>query len=545
VGTKRSAALRLLRTALGNEHLRRLLAGWLATGLATWAFGILLLLYAYAEGGTAAVGVAVLVRMLPAALAAPSVALLADRRSRRAVLTASAGIRAALTALVAGAVAADVPLAAVLALAAALNVAETAHRPAQAALLSQLARTPAELAAGNVAWSASDNVAFLAGSLAAGVLAGAAGLEAGFAACVVPYLMATVLLARLPRDRPAPADEPLEAGGMAELLAGFRTVAGDRDLRLLTTVFTLDAFVQAVADVLLVVLAIELLDVGDAGLGWLNAAWGVGGLVGGAAAMGLLGRRRLAPGTVAGLVVSGAAFAAVVAWPVPAAALALLVAVGAGHALTEVGLLTLTQRLAADDVVARVFGVQETTYVAGTALGSVVAAGLVGAAGLEAAVVLTGLVLPVTALFAWRRLGGLESGVVVPERAYALLRRLPLFAPLPAATVETLATRSASEDRPAGEDILRQGDEGDRFFVVDAGEVEFLAGDRLLSRGGEGACFGEIALLRDVPRTATVRAVTPVRLVALDRSDFLAGVSAHPRSTRAAERLADQRLRHG
>ena len=464
---------------------------------------------------------AVLVRMLPAALAAPSVALLADRHSRRTVLTVSAGARAALTALVALAVAADQSLAVVLALVAALNVAETAHRPAQAALLAQLARTPTELAAGNVAWSAFDNVAFLAGSLLAGVLAAAAGLDVGFAVCVVPYLVATLLLARLPHDRPPELLEEAEAPPVvSELLAGFRTVLAHRDLRLLTSVYTVDAFVQAVADVLLVVLAIELLGVGDAGLGWLNAAWGVGGLAGGALAMTLLGRRRLARGTAVGLVLSGAAFAAVVVWPVPAAALVLLVGVGAGHALTEVGLLTLTQRLAADDVVARVFGVQEATYVAGTAAGSIAAAGLADAAGLE-------------------------SGLAVPERAYALLRRLPLFAPLPAATVETLAARSETEDRPAGTEILRQGDEGDRFFVVDAGEVEFLAGGRLLSRSGEGACFGEIALLRNVPRTASVRAVTPVRLVALDRADFIAGVSAHPRSSHAAERLADQRLRAG
>lgn len=489
---------------------------------------------------------AVLVRMLPAALAAPSVALLADRHSRRTVLTVSAGARAALTALVALAVAADQSLAVVLVLVAALNVAETAHRPAQAALLAQLARTPTELAAGNVAWSAFDNVAFLAGSLLAGVLAAAAGLDVGFAVCVVPYLVATLLLARLPHDRPPEALEEVAAPPVvSELLAGFRTVLAHRDLRLLTSVYTVDAFVQAVADVLLVVLAIELLGVGDAGLGWLNAAWGVGGLAGGALAMTLLGRRRLARGTAVGLVLSGAAFAAVVVWPVPAAALVLLVGVGAGHALTEVGLLTLTQRLAADDVVARVFGVQETSYVAGTAAGSIAAAGLADAAGLEAAVVLTGLVLPLTAALAWRRLTGLESGLAVPERAYALLRRLPLFAPLPAATVETLAARSETEDRPAGTEILRQGDEGDRFFVVDAGEVEFLAGGRLLSRSGEGACFGEIALLRNVPRTASVRAVTPVRLVALDRADFIAGVSAHPRSSHAAERLADQRLRAG
>jgi MFS family permease len=182
-----SLAMALTRAALGNAGIRRVLTVWLSAALGTWAFTILLALYAYEEGGASAVGVAALVRLLPAALAAPSAALLTDRRPRRTVLGASLVLRGATLAAITAAVAVGTPLAGVLVLAALFTVASTAHRPAQAGLVTQLARTPAELAAANVLWSSADYVAFLSGSLIAGVLAQTWGVEPAFAVCAVPF----------------------------------------------------------------------------------------------------------------------------------------------------------------------------------------------------------------------------------------------------------------------------------------------------------------------------------------------------------------------
>ena len=213
--------MRVLRTALASPDLRRLLSGFLAVSLGSWAFSILFALYAYAEDGATGVGLAVLVRMLPAGLAAPSLALLADRHSRRTVLLASAGVQALALALAATAAAVGGPFGLVLALAAVFTIAGTAYKPAQAALLPQLARTPAEIAAANVAWGAVDYAGFLVGSLLAGALAGLVGLSAGIAVCVLPYLAALAALARLSRDqRPEPLETEEHRSGLEELFGG-------------------------------------------------------------------------------------------------------------------------------------------------------------------------------------------------------------------------------------------------------------------------------------------------------------------------------------
>jgi CRP-like cAMP-binding protein len=202
----------------------------------------------------------------------------------------------------------------------------------------------------------------------------------------------------------------------------------------------------------------------------------------------------------------------------------------------------LTQRLAAEDVLARVFGVQETIGILGLAAGGVVAAVLVNLLGVSGAIIAAGLVLPALAVLLRVPLGRLEAGAVVPERAFALLRGLAMFAPLPVATIENLAASAEERDVAAGSEIMRQGDVGTHLYVVDEGTLDVVADGRQLAQRGTGECVGEIALLHDTPRMATVRAVTAARVLVLDRSTFLAGVSAHARSTHAAERLADERL---
>ena len=535
--------MRLLRTALGSAPLRHLLLGFAASSVGMWAFTILFALYAYAEGGATAVGVAALVRMLPCAFAAPPLAVLADRHSRRAVLLASAAFQTLALALIAATIALDAPFALVLVLGGLFTVASAPYRPAQGALIPQLAASPAEIAAANVALSGVDYVGFLAGSLLTGLLAATVGLDLAIAICVLPYLMCIGALLLLPRDeRPEPLDGAEPARALAELSAGVRTIWAHAEMRLVNAVFALDMLIQGMVDVLLVLAAIELLGLGESGVGWLNSAWGIGGVAGGLVALALLGRGRLASGVWLGCVVSGLSLALVGIWHEPAAAIVFLIALGVGFALLESALLTLTQRAAPDDVLARVFGVQAMLFILGSALGGVLAAVVVAAVGLSAALVATGLVLPLTALLLRSSLARLEAGAAVPERPFALLRGLSMFAPLPVATIETLATRARAEEHPEETEIISQGEDGDRFYMIDTGSLEVVADGRLLARREAGECVGEIALLRNQPRMATVRSVTPVRLVVLDRDDFLGGVAAHARSTHAAERLAAERL---
>jgi len=531
----------LLRTMAANRDLARIEVAWAASSLGNWAFSILLALYAYRQGGTGAIAVALVVRMLPAGLAAPYAAMLADRHARRSILLWSAVLRAAALLATAATAAAGAPLGAVLVFATVFTIANTAHRPAQAALMPQVARTPAELAAANVCWSAIDYAGFLFGGVLAGVLAGLIGLDLSFAVCATAFALSALAVHGLDADaRPEPLDA--QADGVAELSAGVRTVLAHPEIRLLVGLYAVNALIQGVIDVLIVVAAIELLGLGESGAGWLNAAWGVGGVIGGATALALLGRGRLAMGLAAGLALAGVAPIVIGAWPEPAAAFAALAVMGIGFALVEAGLLTLTQRLAADDVLARVFGVEETIEVVALGVGSVVAAVLVGLLDVQGALIAAGVVLPVVAVLIVRRARGWVAGTQVPERDFGLVRGLPLFAPLPIATLENLALRLTERSYDAGERIVTQGESGDSFFVIADGEVEVDVNGVPARRQRGGEFFGEIALLRDVPRTATVTATTAVTTLMIARDHFLAGVGGHPRTTSAAEAVVADRL---
>ena len=333
-----------------------------------------------------------------------------------------------------------------------------------------------------------------------------------------------------------------EAGGLAELAEGLRTVREHAEIRLLVGLYAVDSLIQGIFDVLVVIAAIELLGLGESGEGWLNAAWGLGGVLGAVAALALLGRGRLASGVTAGMAVAGLALVAMGAWPEAAAAIALLVVAGVGFALLDTALLTLTQRLAADDVLGRVFGVEETIEVVTMALGSIVAAALVGLLGVEGAIVAAGAVLPVVALLTARRLASSEAGAPVPERTFELVRSLPLFAPLPIALQENIALRLGERSYGPGEPIVTQGEVGDTFFVIADGEVEVQIDGAVRRSQHAGEFFGEIALLRDVPRTASVSAVGPVTVLVIDREEFITGVGGHPRSAHAAETAVRDRL---
>ena len=531
----------LLRTLLGNRDLTRIELAWAASALGNWAFSILLALYAYREGGTGAVAITLVARMVPSGLAAPYAAMLADRHSRRTILVWSAVARAVVLLGAAVAAGAGAPLGTVLLFAIAFTVANTAQRPAQAALMPIAARTPAELAAANVCWSAIDYAGFLLGSLLAGALVALAGLGAGIACCAAAFGLTALAAAGVTRDvRPPPiAGQP---DGFAELAHGLRTVARDPQIRVLESAYAAKCVVEGAFDVLVVVAAIEVFGLGESGAGWLNAAWGVGGVIGGAISLALLSRGRLSAGLVAGLVLAGGAFALAGAIGEPAAAFALLAVVGIGFVLLESAHLTLTQRLASDDVLARVFGVQETIEVLAAGLGSVVAAVLVALLGDRGAMIACGLMLPLVAVLIFRTVAGSEAGARVPELAFGLVRALPMFRPLPVATLETLALRAAECRYDAGDAIVRLGEPGDAFYVIADGEVEVVRRDGGMIRLGCGDAFGEIALLHDVPRTATVSATESVTALMIARDQFLAAVSAHPRTAAVAEETVQERL---
>ena len=529
--------------ALATAGLRRLQASWALSSFGQWAFQVILAVYAYNAGGATAVGLATLVTMAPAGLAAPLAGMLVDRGSRRDVLLTTEAARALALAGIAAAVAVDAPLALVLVLGAIFTVLQTFHLPAQCALLPALAATPRQLAASNALTTSVDNGGVLVGSILGGALVAAASAQTAFLVTAALYAVAAWPLARVPRDAvPAHRERTDEDRPLMELVSGLRAVGGEPSLRLVVGLLSAGSFVEGAVDVLIVLLAVELLDIGGQGVGWLNAAWGIGGLVAGAAAIALLGRGRLAAGLAGGGLLAGGCLVLLAAVPdLTFVALGLFVFVGLGYGLIEIAGVTLLQRMTSDDLLGRAFAVWESGYWLMCGLGAITAPLLIELLGVRGALVALGLLLPVVVLLRWRALARFEAGTSVPEEAFALLRAVPMFAPLPLGTLESLANSVHRIDLPARTAVMSEGDLGDRFYLIASGDFDVTRSDGDFPPLGAGDVFGEIALLRDVPRTATVTARTEARVYALERDSFLTAVSGHRFTTRAASSMADER----
>ena len=535
--------LRAVADVFRNPQLGRLQLAWAGVSFAMWAFAITLGVYAFGVGGAAAVGIAGLVRLLPGALASPFGGLLGDRHSRRGVLLSSSLATAAVLGAAALAVAADAPSGVVFVLAGTYTIVCSPYVPAEGALMPQLARTPQELSAANVAHSVMDNLGFLGGSVFSGILLAITSVELVFGVAAVAALASALALTTMHADhRPAYGSGRDAISVVAQTIAGFRALLADLPLRLLGACLTLLAFVEGAADVLIVIIALDLLDLGESSVGYLNAAWGVGALLAGALLAVLVNRGQLVAGLVLGGLITGAAIALPGLWPVVAAAYVGWFGIGIGYTFVEVAANTLLQRLGDDEVLARVRGSLETARLTAMAFGAIAVTALVELIGVRGAVIGIAAVLPVFVLLRWSRLRAFEIGAPVAERHFALLREDRIFAPLPLATLERLTHDLVEIDAERDLEVITQGDIGDRFYLIDAGQVEVFENGVHRRFQGAGESFGEIALLRGKPRTATVRATEPTRLLALDREHFIGAVTGHLRARQVADGVAEDRL---
>jgi len=534
--------LRAVLALIDNPEMRRLQLAWAAMSFSLWSFAIALGVYAFDLAGAAAVGIAAFARLLPGALASPFAGLLGDRHSRRSVLVASSlGASGVLLCAAAG-VAADAPVAIVFALAGLLMVVSSPYVPAEGALMPAVARTPQELTAANVAHSAMDNAGFLAGSAATGLLLALTNVEVAFGVAALMAAVCAGLVARLRRDR-RPEYAGRDAGGVVrETAAGMRAMLADRRLRLITAALTLLVFFEGAIDVLVVILALDLLDLGEGSVGFLNAAWGVGALAATAPIALLLHRGGITAGLVLGCMIAGASTTLPAAWVAPAAAYLGWIGIGVGYTFVEVAARTLMQRLGSDETLARVLATLETSRLSAMALGSIAVPLLITLFGVSGATIAIAAVLPAFALLRWAALRSFELGMPVDEQHFALLRGNRIFAPLPVDTLERLANSLVTLAVEPGTAIVTEGERGDRFYLIASGEVDVFEGSTFRRREVAGECFGEISLLRDVARTATVRACGDVTLLALEREHFLAAVTGHRRSRGAASEVIEERI---
>jgi MFS family permease len=528
------------RAVITNPALRRIELSWAASITAYWAFIIALAVYAYDEGGAAAVGLVGVIRVLPAFIAAPFAGILGDRYRRELLLVILSFVRAGFMAATAAVLIAGGPTWLVYALSGGVALMASTVRPMQSALLPQLAKTPEELTAANLVLTTVESSGIFLGPALGGILLAATNAETVFAAAAVGFVVASWLLVGIRVE--APPERSVEGGFLHEFFGGFRAIAGDRNLSLIVTLYGIQTLVAGALNVLIVVAALELLDLGDSGVGFLNSAVGIGGLLGALAAFALVGRQRLASDFALGLVLWGIPIALIGLFPQPPMALFLLAVVGIGNTVVDVAALTLLQRTVPDEVLTRVFGVVQSVFIGTVGVGAILAPLAIEAVGIRWALVLTGALLPLSAALTWRRITALDADAIAPTRELAILRAIPLFKPLPASTIDQLASSLIPVTATAGAEIIREGEHGDRFYVVDSGEVEIVSEGRDRGTLGEGDHFGEIALLRDVPRTASVTAKTDVQLYALERDEFLSAVTGHPASAEAADAIVASRL---
>jgi hypothetical protein len=535
------AARSAIRAVVANPDIRRLQVSW-ATGIAAdWAFLIVVLVVAYEAGGAVGVGLLGLVRMIPATAIALFVTVPATLSQARVLLAINA-IRAGATATAAALLAMSGPAVGIFACLAVVAGVGVLVRPTQNALLPSLARSPGELVASNVASSTGEGLGTFGGPVVAGLLVALVGPAVASAAVALAFVFAAATLAGIRAPSPqATTHGGREPAGLP-FVDGLRTLAVRPATGLLIAAFTAQALVRGLLTTLTVVAAIELLRLGEPGVGLLNGALGAGGFVGALAAIALAGRRNLAPSFAVALTGWGLPIAVIGGWPYAGLAVVALLIVGVSNAILDVAGFTLLQRGIPDDRRTSVFRLLEGTVGIAVAVGSIAAPVLVEAFGVTGALGITGAILPIVAVATWPWVSRIDREAVIPERELAILRAVPMFALLPLTALERLAGSLVPLRFAAGDVLMREGEPGDRYYVVAEGRLDVSQGGRLLRHCGPGVGVGEIALLRRIPRTATVVAAEPTEVFALDSADFLAAVSGDARSAAAAERVVGERL---
>ena len=536
-----AAAGDALRRVLVNPDIRRALLAWMLGYAAEWSWLVALWVYAYQTSGVVAVGILGLARTLPAALLSPALSTLTDRLPRHRVLLGIHLGRATLVGLAALAIVTGLPPLVVYAIAPLDALLGVLHRPTHMPLMPALARSPEELVASNVASSTFEGIGTLAGPALGGLLVAYATPSWGFA---VPALLFGIAALSVSGIRPSQAlrREVRRGGLLATLFGGLSALVRYPRAGLIVGLFWAQIIVRGLLNVLLVVAAVDLLHIGEQGVGYLNSAIGAGGFIGVLATVTLVSRRRMAEPFAIGLVLWGTPILLIGVLPFAPAAILFLAVLGLGNAVLDVAGFTIMQRNVPNAVRGRVFGVLESGVMLGTGIGSGLAPLLLAILDVRGALIATGLILPALAALTWRWVARADADAVIPERELALLRGVSMLAPLPMTILEQVAGDLTEVSYSDGQPIIREGEVGDRFYILASGRTSVTSNGEARAELGPGDSFGEIALVRNVPRTASVVAIGKVEAFALDRDAFLAAVSGDLGSTRAAEDVIDHRL---
>lgn len=483
-----------------------------------------------------------IVQLLPSMLLAPVITAWLSRIGAARLLTLAYAAAAVTLACCGAAILADASVVLVYGAAILFALALSSARSMHPVLLPLVVRHPDELTAANVTTSWCEGIGMLAGPALVGVLVSVDG--PGLACAVLAGLVVgTPVLTSVRLPRAAVDEEAEEAGALAELFAASRVIASRPNTRALIAFPVSSAVIEGGIDLLVVVLAVRVLALGPGAAGYLSAAFGAGGLVGGLAAIVLVGRRLAAP-LVAAALLGALALGALAVVSTALIAVLLLAVVGGTRAVQAIAAQTLLQRSTPLEVVVCAFSLIEAMRDAGLALGALIVPLLIGLGGASAAFVGLACFAPLVVLATARRVRRIDSEASIPVVEIGVLRRLGIFSALPAAPLETLAREARYASFPPGAAIVSEGEAGDSYYAITRGSVLVTKGEREIRRLGVGDGFGEIALLHAVTRTATVRATSETTVLSVAREPFLAAMHAHPPTRTAAEQIATDLLGH-
>jgi MFS family permease len=530
-----------------SRPIRRLLLAWGVSYAGDLAAFTAASVYVYHVGGAGYVGLLGVARALPGALIVPLVTSWSDRVRRERLLIASVLPRALLLGAAAAAMSLDGQAVLVVVFVALEGALTSVFRPVQAALLPWLARSPEELTSANAAASVMQAAAMLGGpAMAAGLLAVSTPESAILAAAALVAAGAGLLAGVQPLAKEAPAQAAKRLKQLKlDIAAGLEGSIRQRGALALVVPAAAQTFARGVLNVLTVVIALDVFGLGPAGVGLLAAALGVGSIIGGPLAVMLVRGRRVARYFGAGIA----------GWGVPMIVLAfvhgqywpylLFGVVGVANLVEDVGVYSALQRVIPPRLMGRALGVRRAVLLLSLGLGSAVAPLLVHAWGARATLAGVGLLLVATAAGFVPGLKAIDARLSAPGPEVALLRGVPFFGPLPFAIVEYLASVLEPATYEPGDVIIREGEPGERFYLIASGRARASKDGKQLSEMGTAESFGEIALLRRIPRTATVTAVSRLDVRILPREEFLAAVTGNPESVESADALVSARLRVG
>jgi MFS family permease len=527
---------------LAQPQLRRLELSWLGFNLADMAVTVALGVYAFDIGGVTAVGLITLARTLPAILSGPLFSVATDRLSRRTVLAIGYWGRAIATGLMAMALIMDAPLGVLYLLAPLDIIFASSVYPASAALIPDLSRKPEELGSANAVFTLMENAGSLIGPLIAAALIATVGIEAVFVTSVAIYAFAATATRTLISDRTIQSMRGIQL--MAELKGGLTTLRRHWDARTVLIVWTLVSMLLGVLEVAIVVIAIELLEWDDAGVGLLAAAIGIGGVLGSALLASSTRTRAYGRAMAIALALFGLGLAGT---SVPVVVVVVLGIVIIGYAVSQADVAgqTLLQRTTPGDSLGRVLGLLEGSYWAAVGIGAVIGSLIIDWLGPVPALLAFAGAAGLIALLFIGPLRRIDAEANVAQDRVVTFGHCGLFAALPIPTVEYLAAHATERAFPAGQTIIVQGEHGDEVYVIVDGEVAVEVDGHEVNTLGPTDYFGEIALLYDTPRTATVRARRRCRTLSFDGPSFVAAVSGYVGSSEMISAVADARIAEG